>query len=253
MKNKLTDHYDNKYQNDTQKKSLAIINKTKYPQNRYEACINYFDKNVKKKTTVLELATGDGLLAKSLLKNQKNITKYIATDLSNNRLKSVKNNIHDSRLVVRNLDVENYDFSQTEKVDVVIMLALIEHLVDPIRAINNIKKVLKPNGLIYIDTPNVAELGNRIKLLRGKFPSTASAFQGLITYEGEKVDLFDEGHLHYFTFKSLEQMLLKYCGFENVSKHYQMIGRRFLGKPIQNLLAKLWPQAFSSVVLIAQK
>ena len=41
--------------------------------------------------------------------------------------------------------------------DAIIMNALIEHLIDPLRAMQGIRKLLRPGGLVYIDTPNLAK------------------------------------------------------------------------------------------------
>src|SRR5262249_34895851 len=85
--------------------------------------------------------------------------------------------------------------------DAVILLALIEHLVDPLRAMARVRQWLRPGGFAFVDTPNIAKWTRRTKLLCGVFPATASRDEGLSTYDGQPADLHDEGHLHYFTFR----------------------------------------------------
>ena len=201
MDNDLKKYYENKYIEDKNIKNIEIISYKKYPINRIEACIKYFTDNFKG-GTILELGAGSGSIAKSILNSNNKVTKYLAVDLSNNRLQAIKNGITDSRLEVREINVENFDFDSIEKFDAIIMVALIEHLIDPIRTMRKIKGALKPNGFVYIDTPNIADYGSRFKLLRGKFPSTASKNEGLTTYDNQDVTMFDEGHLHYFTYYS---------------------------------------------------
>ena len=252
MKDGLIHHYEEKYAAEREAKALEIVPYKKYPINRFETCVKYFVDNFQQGGSVLELGAGNGIVANSILKQNSKISKYIISDLSENRVLGVKNTINDDRVEARKIDVENFDYESIEKVDAVIMVALIEHLIDPMATMKKIRKVLKPGGFIYIDTPNIADYGSRFKLLKGNFPSTASKNEGLLTYDNEPVTLYDEGHLHYFTYKSLSDMLVRYCGFQQTTKHYQMIGKRFLGKAFHYHLAKMWPEMFSSLIIIAK-
>jgi SAM-dependent methyltransferase len=149
------------------------------------------------------------------------------------------------------MDVEDIPECMQGNYDAVIMVALIEHLIDPLRAMQRIRQFLKPGGFVYIDTPNIAKYTQRVKLLLGKFPSTASMNEGLTTYEGAQCDLYDEGHLHYFTYRSLSLMLTERCGFSEVVKLGYPAGRKPLGKYIHNVLATIWPELFSELAIIA--
>ena len=251
MSDKLKNFYEEKYTRDRNKKSLPNIPYVKYPVDRYQACIKYFTDHFRGKS-IMELGAGDGLITNSLLNSRLPIEKYMASEFSENRLQSISGNIRDPRLEVRQIDAEGFDFEAIGKFDAIIMVALIEHLIDPMAAMSSIKNALAPGGFIYIDTPNVADYGCRFKLLRGKFPSTSAREEGLITYEGEKVSLLDEGHLHYFTYGSLSNMLINYSGYKKTSKYYYPVGKLFLGKRMHYALAKLWPEMFSYLALIAE-
>ena len=85
----------------------------------------------------------------------------------------------------------------------------------------------------------------------GEFPSTASQNEGLTTYEGGPVDLYDEGHLHYFTYSSLEKLLTTYCGFNGVQRHGYAMAPFVMGRRIHGLLSSKWPQMFSEIVITA--
>jgi hypothetical protein len=61
-----------------------------------------------------------------------------------------------------------------------------------------------------INTPNIAFIKKRLLLVLGRFPSTSQPNEGL----GSDV-LFDGGHLHYFTYRSL-RLTLERAGFEMV-------------------------------------
>ena len=250
MKKNLELFYEEKYKTENKSNIINIIDYVKYPTNRYQACVKYFKENFKG-GDILELGAGNGAITKSIFNLKLKINNYLATDFTNNRIEGIKKNIHESKLKVARLDVENFNANEIGKFDAVIMIALIEHLIDPIKAMSEIKKLLKPNGILYIGTPNVAEYGARLKLLRGKFPSTASRNEGFTKYDNQKVSLHDEGHLHYFTYNSLEIMLKQYCGFTNIKKEYLPVGKLIFGAKFHYKLSKIFPNLFSYIILIA--
>jgi 2-polyprenyl-3-methyl-5-hydroxy-6-metoxy-1,4-benzoquinol methylase len=248
----LTDFYDKKYEQEKTVLDIEHIPYVKYPVNRSQACFKYFIDHFKG-GDILELASGSGAIAKSILSSELNVKTYLASDWSVSRLEGMKKTLNDERLQIAQIDAENIDLNKYNKFDAIIMVALIEHLIDPLKAMKTIGKLLKPGGFVYIDTPNIADYGARFKLLRGIFPSTASKNEGLIKYNGEPVDLIDEGHLHYFTYRSLSSMLLQYCDFTSVEKYAFPIGKLYLGKKIHSFFAQKRPELFSELVLIAYK
>lgn len=245
----LRDHYERKYQNE----DIGIIQNTikdiNFPGNRFEAVIKYFPQYFKN-GNIIELGAGNGIVAKTLLESDLDILSYTVGDISLPRLKGMKNNISDERLTIMELDAEHIPESQYGNYNAVIMIALIEHLIDPIGAMLNIRKLLKPNGFVYIDTPNIAKYSRRIKLLFGKFPSTASVNEGLKMYSGQPVDLFDEGHLHYFTYRSLSLMLIQRCGYSKTRKLSYPIASSKIARYFGGGLAKLLPDLFSELAII---
>lgn len=54
------------------------------------------------------------------------------------------------------------DFSSTDSYDLILLLNLIEHVVDPAAVLVAVRKLLSPNGLILIKTPNVDTLDCRL-------------------------------------------------------------------------------------------
>jgi SAM-dependent methyltransferase len=248
-KENLYRHYDEKYFKSLDPASTDVIRFTVAPSDRYEACINSFVNN-NYCGDILEIGAGNGLIARSLLGTSLKINSYTVSEFTERGVQGLKNNVEDSRLRIIQLDAEMLPEEEYGKYDAVIMIALIEHLIDPLRAMQNIRMLLKPGGIVYINTPNIAKYTRRIKLLFGQFPSTASKDEGLMNYEGTPVDLYDEGHLHYFTFRSLSKMLIERCGFFHTEKQAHPSTRLF-GKKIDYFLARLWPELFSEIVMIA--
>lgn len=248
---KLTSYYQELYQKEAHAIEIPTYSYTPYPSNRFDGCIKYFTDHFVG-GSVLELAAGSGIVAKALLKNR-SITSYTANDLSQNRLDGLSHSINDSRLSSLQFNVEESteEVLENKQYDAIIMVALIEHLIDPLSVMRKLKKHLTPNGFIYIDTPNIASYGCRYKLLRGKFPSTASKCEGLVKYDNTPANLYDEGHLHYFTYSSLEGMLVKLAGYSHTKKAPYIEGRIIINKKATYALAQWLPKLFSPTVIIA--
>jgi 2-polyprenyl-3-methyl-5-hydroxy-6-metoxy-1,4-benzoquinol methylase len=78
--------------------------------------------------------------------------------------------------------------------DIVLMAHVLEHLVEPTKFIEDVKRVLAPNGMIAVALPNVLTYPNRIRMLVGKFEYTSGG-------------IMDETHLHFYTFASGADLL----------------------------------------------
>ena len=248
----LKGHYDSKYAHEAQGQSTSLITGWEMPTDRFKAAVwaahAYF-----KGGSILELGSGNGGVSRTLLATLPGLESYVASDWSEARVTGLRNGISDPRASVIQLDAEDIPSHFAEKFDAIIMVALIEHLIDPMSAMSKIRHALKPGGWVYVDTPNVAKWTRRLKLLAGQFPSTASRDEGLRTYEGGPVSLYDEGHLHYFTFRSLERMLKQYCGFSRVERVGHYVGRFPLGDALGFELAKRLPTLLSDATVVAYR
>lgn len=249
-RSRLEAYYERKYRHEESGDALAPIPATTIPTDRFQAVVKYFPRYFRG-GDVLELAAGDGNVARTLLGIDSRISKYTVGELSPPRLAGIRSRIADPRLSVLEIDVEDIPEHLFGKYDAVIMVALIEHMIDPMEAMRRIRRLLKPSGFVYIDTPNIAKYTQRLKLLFGRFPSTSSVNEGLTTFSGEPAELYDEGHLHYFTYRSLSRMLVEHCSFSRVEKLSYPGGRTVLGIRAHGVLAALWPELFSELALIA--
>ncbi|MBE0653733.1 MAG: methyltransferase, partial [Bacteroidales bacterium] len=77
-----------------------------FPGNRFEAIIKYFPQYFKG-GEIIEFGAGNGIVAKTLLESNKQISSYSIGDISLPRIEGIKNNLHDKRLQIKELDVEN--------------------------------------------------------------------------------------------------------------------------------------------------
>lgn len=249
---KLHSAFDVKYQGEAAAPLPELVEYKSCPSNRFEACLKFFPKYFHG-GDILELGAGSGLVARSLIQHGLDFNSYTLSEVAESRLKGLARNFSDPRVRVMKLDAEALD-NQSNRYDAVIMLALIAQLIDPLETMRNVRRLLKPNGFVFLETPNIAKFSRRLKLLLGRFPAIAARNEGLVAYDGNPVRLHDEGHLHYFTFRSLSLMLIERCGFSRLEKLGYFVGpngRRMHGHPLGDFLVRMRPELFSEIVLIA--
>jgi len=241
----LEDFYNDKYGN--QQRGISVVPIVKNPKDRFEMAVliakNYGGK-------YLEIGAGSGIVAATVEKNYETI---VLTEMSDNRVKKLREAFRDNNkisIVYHDIEKDFLDFADNY-FNVIIMQAVIEHLIDPISALKKIYSKLNKDGILILDTPNIAKWTNRIKLLFGRFPSTASTDEGLLCYDKRTpTRLYDEGHLHYFTFRSISRILMGFVGFKKI-KYY---GYGSLGtSKSPYFLANLLPKLFSDIFIVASK
>jgi methionine biosynthesis protein MetW len=96
--------------------------------------------------------------------------------------------------------------------DIVYMGDVIEHLINPDFAVDEMMRVMKADGYAVLSTPNLASWLNRILLLFGMQPlfSEVSTIRQFGRFKGQTA--FSVGHLRLFTYRALKQFL-EYHGF----------------------------------------
>jgi 2-polyprenyl-3-methyl-5-hydroxy-6-metoxy-1,4-benzoquinol methylase len=80
------------------------------------------------------------------------------------------------------------------KYDVILCADVLEHLISPNTALEELIKYLKPDGIFIISLPNVAFILNRINLFFGK-------------WEYKKYGILDQTHLRFYTIKTGAKMI----------------------------------------------
>ena len=237
---RLTKHYETKYATSDFSK-VAAVPLVRRPKDRRQAAVHLAAQS--NGGSYLEIGAGDG---GTMLALAGRYDRLVATDLSAVRVKHLQLLFQREpkvEVLQNNLETDGLPFPAAE-FDTAAMVDVIEHFVDPIGALKEIHRVLKAGGRLIVHTPNIARWTRRIKLLFGYFPSTASLREGLLQYDGRTpTDLHDEGHLHYFTFRSVSRLAIDRAGFRAT----QFYGYR------TPMLSKVWPEMFSDVCVILYK
>lgn len=223
-----------------------------WPRHRAAAAVTTLAHLLPDGADVLEMGAGNGVIAESLRAGGVPFGSYTMSDISAPRLAGIRRTLTDPRFQVVCADAERPSDHIGGRYDAIVMVALIEHLVDPMSAMADIGKLLKPGGFVYLDTPNIAKWTRRVKLARGVFPSTASKNEGLTRGDGSPADLHDEGHLHYFTHRSLSLMLTERCGYESVEYYPYYEAPHLFGDRLGTFLARQRPQMFAEISAVAR-
>lgn len=99
---------------------------------------------------------------------------------------------------------------------VIVCADVLEHTVDPVSVVRQLRRVATDNALFIISLPNVAHLAVRLLLLAGRFPQMDRG-------------ILDRTHLHFWTLDTARDMLR--CG------GLEVIRARPTGVPLD----ELWP------------
>ncbi|WP_328550495.1 class I SAM-dependent methyltransferase [Streptomyces sp. NBC_00366] len=169
--------------------------------------------------TVLDLGCGDGTAAATaapLLSGH----RIVGVDWSQDALTRART--HLSYPVRGELGGGGLPF-RTACADAVLFSEVIEHLVDPDAALDEIRRVLRPGGHLLLSTPNLAAWYNRALLLAGVQPVFSEvSLRAIHGRPGREV----VGHLRLYTARALREFVAA-SGFEIV----EMQGAPFHGVP----------------------
>ncbi|MFH8606159.1 class I SAM-dependent methyltransferase [Streptomyces sp. NPDC018029] len=133
--------------------------------------------------------------------------------------------------------------------DAVLFSEVVEHLVDPDSALDELRRILRPGGHLMLSTPNLAAWYNRGLLLAGVQPVFSEvSLRAIHGRPGKEV----VGHLRLYTARALREFVAA-AGFEVV----RLSGAPFHGvpRPLRALdrLACAVPSAASILLLHARR
>jgi 2-polyprenyl-3-methyl-5-hydroxy-6-metoxy-1,4-benzoquinol methylase len=128
---------------------------------------------------VLDIGCSSGHLGQVLITEKK--CEVVGMDIDAPDVKLAQKSL--SAAYVRN--IEHDDISDLGEFDVVIFADVLEHLLDPIAALNKAKAQLKKGGRIVFSIPNMSHLYVRLQVLEGYL-------------EYSPIGVLDRTHLHYY-------------------------------------------------------
>ncbi len=156
---------------------------------RYNAAYSFLSKTVEDKSTIIaDLGCGDGVFLSRVIDEYPNL---IGLDLSVKSLDYIRSypTIKDVELI--NGDIEALPFGDDE-LPVVVCIEALEHLTDVEKGLEEIHRVLKPNGILIVTVPfvfnprNIMAVGDRkskaLSSLRGLFRVVSGMNQGYIVH-----------------------------------------------------------------------
>jgi O-antigen biosynthesis protein len=146
---------------------------------------------------LLDVGCADGQLVARVAER---FAQVVATDVSPLAIEQAKQRLegtpHQARVAFRVLDANQALPFESASFDTVVSLSTLQYIFDPEQFLCEAARVLKPQGQLLIEVPNVAYLPQRLRLLAGAPPQTSFWKHGI-----------DGGNLHYFTLGSLKQLL----------------------------------------------
>jgi ubiquinone/menaquinone biosynthesis C-methylase UbiE len=123
--------------------------------------------------------------------------RYVGVDVSSKAIDLARDRGLDARLIE---DAADLPFS-TASFDVVTCIEVFEHLFDPVSAAKEIRRVVKPGGILLASVPNAAHWRDRLDMLIGQW-----------TPRGDDLgrsEPWRSPHIRFFTRASLRQMLVE--------------------------------------------
>jgi 2-polyprenyl-3-methyl-5-hydroxy-6-metoxy-1,4-benzoquinol methylase len=190
----LKNQYENKFIDERPNIKQKLLDEFPWWQILYNEKFDYFESILNSHSkSILDVGCGLGYFLKVGMDRGWSVT---GIDLSNQSVNFVKEH---------GIDAIQGDFIETDfenqKFDVVNMHEVLEHLADPISVIKKAKRILKPNGLVCILSPN-----------------DYNPLQNILRQKGFSPWWVEPPiHINYFNFDSIEK-LLKDLGFEILFK-----------------------------------
>jgi len=146
---------------------------------------------------ILDIGCGNGHM---LRKIKDEFHELYGMDISPSRLQEAKKKIEE----LYPSDISKFKFIEENAdeplpfpdnyFDAVICVAVIEHVYDIFSLVREMYRVLKPDGYVIAEVPNIGYLKYRIQFLLGKLPATSNP------YNWQEIG-WDGGHIHYFTMR----------------------------------------------------
>jgi len=203
----------------------------------YSASFNkYVYNEIRKNSTCLDVGCWTGNLGASLVNEKK--CRIDGIDINRKSLETAKaRGYRDTFEANLNDNVLDLSFLKGKKYQYIILADILEHLINPVNLLSELKKYLDKDGTIVISLPNVAFSLNRLYLLFGK-------------WDYKNFGTLDKTHLKFFTIKTGKKMV-ESTGLEVVKlEPYNQFGLLKYIKPLGQILPSLFAYQF---LILAKK
>lgn len=204
---------------------------------RIKVMLNIINNLDIKRQKILDIGCFDGTLL-SMIKNRNN--QFYGIDANDYAVRQTRK---------KGIRVKQFFFDDVTKIpfadkffDLVTAGEIIEHIYDTDFFLEELKRMLIPDGYLLISTPNIASLGRRILLLLGINP--------IIEISPNEID--SPGHIRYFTFKTMRWLLEKH-GFKILMTRSDVLNLTSNGSINSLLIPKLIPTIGQSIICLCQK
>jgi glycosyltransferase involved in cell wall biosynthesis/2-polyprenyl-3-methyl-5-hydroxy-6-metoxy-1,4-benzoquinol methylase len=148
---------------------------------------------IKPSSSVLEMGPATGMMTK-LLQGQKHCDT-VCIEIDPNAAREAAP--YCRKMIVGDLSSVDWEREiEGERFDYITFADVLEHLSDPLTVLRRALNFLKPEGEVLISVPNIGYVGVIAELLQGRF-------------DYRRDGLLDETHLHFFTRKSLTELLVQ--------------------------------------------
>ena len=172
---------------------------------------------------VLEFGPAMGYMTRYMKENLH--CSVTAVELSEEMAQYAKK--HAEKVVVANLDTDAWEDEVEGTFDYILFADVLEHLRDPEKVLQLATTFLNPTGSILTSIPNIGHSAVIMSLLDGEF-------------EYSKYGLLDSTHIHFFTRKSIANMMTN-CGLGCISE------RNAITTPGNTELKKFFIQHISAI------
>ena len=192
----------------------------------------------------LDIGCGDGRTYGNWI--QTRVGQYVGVDVSENAVNMAKSLGLDARRIG---DASDLPFNNAE-FDLAICMEVLEHLFDPLLAVKEAKRVLKPGGVLVVTVPNVTFWRTRLRFaLLGQWDPRGAP--------NSRTQPWCDPHLRFFTPNTLGIMLkisgmtvVRIGGLEGGGiGRLPLVGRRFMGSDASSAyrsLERRFPGLFGS-------
>lgn len=176
---KIQDFYQKRYSKKAYSDSRGLSQWEKFVLTK----VTTYDLNNKK---ILDIGCGDGLILRSIKNKFKN-TSLFGIDLSEDNQKFLKQH----NILVQGVDISSEKLPfKDNSLDIIICTEVIEHVFDCQHMVNEMYRVLKKNGTLFITTHNSFNFYMRLKYLLGIIPTGSLDVTG--STQGEHIHLFNK-------------------------------------------------------------